>query len=426
MLIIDGKEFVPQDPNRVSVYVCGPTVYAAPHLGNLRSAVNFDVLHRVLKCLYREVMFVRNYTDIDDKIMEASERANVPISVITDRSILDYEEATDKLNVLEPTRKPRVTDSLDIIRRFIFDLIDAGFAYEAEGHVLFDREKSPTFFLNENLRPEDLRGDGDASYKRHPHDFVLWKPSVGEQPGWASPWSYGRPGWHIECSALIAEYLGETIDIHAGGIDLKFPHHENECAQSHARHGKPLANYWLHNGMLELDTGKMAKSQGNVITLDEALSKSKASPEALRYLYLTSHYRQPLTFSYERLAAAETSVKSLQRVMRMVGPMMPEYNYVGPLLDDLNTPRAIAELHALSTEIMSNKANDHDIARFISLADAMGLHNNYETRITDEIVSIQIKRSEARSRRDFAEADRLRDVLLEMGVEVNDAPIRRT
>lgn len=424
MLTLGDREFVPQDPSRVTVYVCGPTVYAQPHIGNLRSAVNFDVLHRVLRRLYGEqsVLFVRNYTDIDDKIMDAAKLHDVDISFITSSAEGHYSDAVTKLNVLPPTLTPRVTESLDDIRGFIADLVAQGHAYESAGHVLFDRTKNPTFFLNENLDPDSLNENHAAEYKRNPRDFVLWKPSSDDQPGWDSPWGRGRPGWHIECSAMIRAHMGETIDIHGGGVDLLFPHHENECAQSHARNGKPLANYWLHNGMLDFG-GKMSKSKGNIKYLDELLEQ--VSPETVRYFFLTGHYRQPLTFSWEHLTAAETSLKSLQRSMRMVGPMHPDYHYVGPLLDDLNTPRAIAELHSLAGAIAAHKASDMDIAKFIALADVMGLHENYEVKIDSFILSLQEERAEARANRDFAKADRLRDELVAMGVEVNDAPIAR-
>jgi cysteinyl-tRNA synthetase len=433
MLKLGGRDFVPQDPTRVTVYVCGPTVYAPPHIGNLRSAVNFDILHRVLRRLYGgdAVTFVRNYTDIDDKIMDAAQKHDVDISVITSSAEGHYHDAVTKLHVLPPTHTPRVTSSMDAIRDFIFHLVEQHDAYESHGHVLFDRTKNPTFFINDNLDPDSLNENHAAEYKRNPRDFVLWKPSTAFQPGWDSPWSRGRPGWHIECSAMIHSLLGDTIDIHAGGVDLKFPHHENECAQSVARTGKPLANYWLHNGMLVLpdnekaarEPGKMSKEKGNIIYLAELLEQ--VSPEAVRYFFLTASYSQPLVFSWEAIDAAEASLKSLQRAMRLVGPMMAEYTYCGPLLDDLNTPRALAELHSLASDVLAHKANDDDIARFIGLADVLGLHENYEVKITDEILEIQMKRASARERRDFAEADRLRDELVAMGVEVNDAPIRR-
>ena len=442
MLKLGQRDFIPQDPARITVYVCGPTVYAQPHIGNLRSAVNFDVLHRVLLRLYGNdaVNFVRNFTDVDDKIMDAAREEAVPISTITERAEQQYVDAVSALHILPPTAAPRVTESMDDIKAFITGLIAQGNAYESAGHVLFDRTKNPTFFLNENLDPDSLVENHNADYKRNARDFVLWKPSSDDQPGWDSPWGRGRPGWHIECSAMIHAHLGQTIDIHGGGVDLKFPHHENECAQSHAHNDQPLANYWLHNGMLQwvydgaklvsgingMRTGKMSKSLGNVLTLDDLIGEGY-SAEAIRYFLLTAHYTQPLSFQHSRsgLDAAQSSMRSLQRAMRMVGPMMPEYSYLGPLLDDLNTPRALAELHALASKVTAHTASDGDIASFIALSDAMGLHENYAVRITDEILAIQVERAEARERRDFAEADRLRDELVAMGVEVNDAPMAR-
>ena len=428
MLILNDKEFVPQDDQRVTVYICGPTVYAPPHIGNLRSAVNFDVLHRVLRRLYPRVDFVRNYTDIDDKIIAVAQgrfgttTLDAAISEITDYFIRVYRHDVEKLHVLPPTAEPRVSKSMDEIRQFIFRLIENGSAYEAHGHVLFDRQKNPTFFLNRTLDPATLNaGEEDVSYKRHPHDFVLWKPSTPDQPGWASQWGIGRPGWHIECSAMIAEHLGETIDIHGGGVDLKFPHHENECAQSHARFGKPLANYWLHNGMLEMK-GKMAKSKGNIKLLDELLEQ--ASPEAVRYFFLTAHYRQPLKFSWEKLDSAAASLRSLHRAMRKVGPRMPTYEYLGPLLRDLNTPKALAETHALAAAISNNTASNEQIEQFISLVDVMGLHENYEENRDDYIIALRAERERARAEKNFAKADKLRDELIAYGVEVNDEPMK--
>jgi cysteinyl-tRNA synthetase len=426
MLYLGDRPFVPQDPNRVTMYVCGPTVYAAPHLGNLRSAVNFDVLHRVLRRLYPEVVFVRNYTDIDDKIMDEARKLGGDMESSM-RSVVEvatniYEAESRKLHILEPTEKPTVSESMDQIRRFIYRLIENGSAYESAGHVLFDRQKNPEFFLNDNLDPALLREGGDADYKRHPHDFVLWKPSTGDQPGWDSPWSFGRPGWHIECSAMILDRLGETIDIHGGGIDLRFPHHENECAQSHALTGKPLARYWVHNGMLDM-RGKMSKSTGNVVNLNAALEQ--VSAETVRYFLLTAHYRQPLKFTWGALDAAETSLVSLQRAMRKVGDRHEE-NYLGPLLQDLNTPRALSEMHALAAKIVNDTATNEEVSRFVSLADVLGLRENYQIFYDSVVMSLITQRDQARREKNFQLADRLRAELVSLGHEVNDAPLERS
>jgi cysteinyl-tRNA synthetase len=421
MLTLGKEPFVPQDPNRVTVYVCGPTVYAPPHLGNLRSAVNFDVLHRVLLRLYPEVVFVRNYTDIDDKIIKVAADLGRPISEVTKSSIDEYITNLKKLNVLPATKSPRVTHSMDEIRRFIHRLIDNGSAYASQGHVLFDRTKNPTFYLNTNLDPSSLNEGDAADYKRHPHDFVLWKPSTDDQPGWDSPWGFGRPGWHIECSAMIREHLGETIDIHGGGADLKFPHHENECAQSHALHGKPLANYWVHNGMLSMD-GKMSKSRGNVWYLGDVQHLV-----SVRYFLLTAHYRQPLECSKLRLEAADSSFRKITRALKVVGTKQPDDSYLGPLLDDLNTPRAIAELHALAAAINSDKATNSEVSAFRSLTDALGLLEKnahiYDFVNTSRVNELQEERMLARLARDFTKADALRIELLKLGVDVNDAPL---
>lgn len=438
-LTLGDREFVPADDQRVTVYQCGPTVYAAPHIGNLRAAVVWDVLHRVLRRLYPEVVFVRNYTDIDDKIMDAARERGEPIENITRAAINDYEADMIGLHVLDPTIKPRVTETLPEIVAFIEQLIQKGFAYESEGHILFDRGNHPTFHLNTNLDPASLEHNEGAGYKRHPADFVLWKPSTDDQPGWDSPWSRGRPGWHIECSAMIAKHVGPTVDIHVGGVDLKFPHHECECAQSHAVHDAPLARYWAHNGMLHwhydgdklanpVKHGKMSKSLGNIVTLSE-LQFRGYSAEAIRYFLLTAHYTQPLLYKTDgetssSLDNAEASMRSLQRTMRKIGPMNASYTFIDPLLDDLNTPRALAKLHELSGMIQGERANDNDIAQFISLADVLGLHENYEVVLSDVAVELMEMRNLARATKDFKTADRIRDRLVEMGVEVNDAPLK--
>lgn len=432
--------FEPADPDRVTMYVCGPTVYDVPHLGNLRSAVVFDVLFRVLRRLYGEhhVAFARNYTDIDDKIIDRANQLGAWPSAVTEPAIAAYESNMKTLHVLPPTLVPRVSEEIEPIIDFIGSLLASGDAYvfgeTGAQTVLFDRQKNPGFFLNRDMDPASLRGE-NVSYKRHPHDFVLWKPVTDEKPqGWSSPWGLGRPGWHIECSAMILGHLGETIDIHGGGGDLKFPHHENECAQSMARNGQPLARYWLHNGMLHwkydgpklakssLD-GKMSKSAGNMVYLDDL---DAFSPEAIRYFLLSAHYRQPLVYGATKnpLMRAEQTVKSLKRAMRKVGPMMPHYDHLGGLLDDLNTPRALAEMNKLSGAIHGNKASDADIERFISLADVLGLHYGFETVASEYVIDLRAQRDGARQRKDFAEADRLRDLLVSLGEEVNDAPLR--
>lgn len=434
-LTLDGRRFEPLNPERVTVYVCGPTVYQPPHLGNLRSAVNFDVLHRVLKRLYPEVVFVRNYTDIDDKIMDAAKAQGLEIDVITNEAIEAYEGDLKYLNVLPPTHAPRVTDSLDDIRAFIYALVANGSAYEKDGHVLFDRQRNPTFHLNTNINPDDLAADGGASYKRHPHDFVLWKPSRDDQPGWASPWGYGRPGWHIECSAMILHTLGETIDIHGGGTDLKFPHHENECAQSVALTGRPLANYWLHNGMLDFG-GKMSKERGNVIYMragpmpwdGQSGLLSLYGSDTVRYFLMTAHYRQPLTYTEASLDRAEISMRSLRRALAKYAFERPrEIAYVGGLADDLNTPRAISEAHALANVINRGEETTEQVEQYYSLMDALGMVGLFSRVVNPhdhEVEEMMQQRTMARDRRDFAEADRLRDLILARGVEVNDAPLK--
>lgn len=441
ILKLGDRDFVPQKPDAVSMYVCGPTVYDRPHIGNLRSAVVFDVLYRVLRRLYPRVDFVRNYTDIDDKIMAKAAVRDLWPSQFAEDMIVLYEQDVAALHVLDPTEKPRVTWFIDEIIDFIKALVASGHAYAAGDPVgqivFFDRAKHPEFFLNTKIDPASLIEAGDANdLKRHPHDFVLWKPVCAAKPsGYPSPWGLGRPGWHIECSAMIRHHLGETIDIHGGGVDLKFPHHENECAQSHALTGKPLAHYWVHNGMLlwKYDgpklvkgtrDGKMSKSLDNIVQLPDLLGEF--SPEAIRYFLLSAHYRQPLIYaeSKEPLRRAEATMKTLKRAMRKVGPMMPDYTYIEPLLSDLNTPRALAQLNKLGSAIHANMATDEQIAQFISLADVLGLHHGFLEKTSEGADEIRAQRAAARARKDFEEADRLRDLLVASGVEVNDAPLK--
>jgi cysteinyl-tRNA synthetase len=374
--------FTPADPARVTLYVCGPTVYDRAHLGNARAAVVFDTLYRVLQDKYPEVVYARNITDVDDKINQAAAERGVPIGAITAETERYYLEDMDALGVLRPVLQPRVTDHIPQIIALVEKLIAAGHAYEAEGHVLFDVPSMPDYGrLSGHSRDELIAGArvDVAPYKRDPADFVLWKPSTPDLPGWDSPWGRGRPGWHIECSAMIEAHLGETIDIHGGGADLIFPHHENEIAQSTcAHHGAPLARYWLHNGMLRVEGEKMSKSLGNFFTVRDLVDR--APGEAIRLLLLSSHYRQPLDWTEKGLQEAIGALDRFYLALRRVQDLKDEANkgklvfstldevrarldairapneVVAALSDDLNTPLAISILHKLVTEM--NKTTD--------------------------------------------------------------------
>src|SRR5690242_16074950 len=353
------EAFAPLDPERVTMYVCGPTVYHYVHIGNARPYVLFGLLARLLRRRYPRVVYARNITDVDDKINAAALAAGTPITVVTDRYAAAFREDMAKLGADMPDVEPHATAHIAPIIAMCERLIADGYAYAAEGHVLFDVASYADYGQLSRRSVDDMIAGARvevAPYKRNPADFVLWKPSTPELPGWDSPWGRGRPGWHIECSAMAAAHLGETIDIHAGGNDLMFPHHENEIAQSTCAHGgKVFARYWLHNGMLTFDGKKMSKSLGNVLHVHELL---KHHPhEALRLLLLRGHYRQPLDWSDETLKQAKATLDGWYGVLRdladvevKVGDADVPASIENALCDDLNTPQAFAELAKLADE----------------------------------------------------------------------------
>src|SRR6185437_7392594 len=353
------ETFTPLDPERVTMYVCGPTVYHYVHIGNARPYVLFGLLARLLRRQYPRVVYARNITDVDDKINAAALAAGTPIGVITDRYAAAFRGDMAKLGADAPDVEPHATAHIGEIIAMCERLIADGHAYAAEHHVLFDVASYPDYGQLSRRSVDDMIAGARvevAPYKRNPADFVLWKPSTPELPGWDSPWGRGRPGWHIECSAMAAAHLGDTIDIHAGGNDLMFPHHENEIAQSTCAHdGKVFARYWLHNGMLTFDGKKMSKSLGNVLQLHELLQKHP--PEVLRYLLLRAHYRQPLDWSDETLKQAKATLDGWYGVLRdlfdvalTIGDADVPASIEAALCDDLNTPQAFAELAKLASE----------------------------------------------------------------------------
>ena len=358
------ETFVPADPGRPTMYVCGPTVYNYAHIGNGRAAVVFDLLYRVLKQRFGDVLYARNVTDVEDKIIKAAAERGLTTEAIAAEFTRAYHEDMDALNVLRPSVEPFATGHIPNMVAMIVALIANGFAYEAEGHVLF-HVPSYTDYGRLSRRSRDEMIDGArvevAPYKRDPADFVLWKPSTPEQPGWDSPWGRGRPGWHIECSAMVEAHLGVTIDIHGGGQDLKFPHHENERAQSVCAHdGAPLARFWLHNGFLDIDQEKMSKSLGNVLLVRDLLAE--APGEAIRYALLGAHYRKPLNWSTATLDRAKQALDRFYLTLRdLPGPnqapadTMPN-NVLAALEDDLNTPQAFAKLRTLARQ--ANASDD--------------------------------------------------------------------
>ena len=437
------EKFVPANREHISLYVCGPTVYNFAHMGNARPAVVFDVLYRLLKRTYPRVTYARNFTDIDDKINAAAETAGVPISQITNTYIEAYQEDMAALGVLVPDIEPRVTDHVSDIIDMIEDLINNGHAYAAENHVLFDVNSFEDYGKLSGRSLDDMRAGARvevAPFKLNAADFVLWKPSADNQPGWGSPWGRGRPGWHIECSAMIGKHFGRSIDIHGGGQDLIFPHHENEIAQGTcAWPGETYCRYWIHNGFVTIDGVKMSKSLGNVRLVRELLEDVPG--EAIRFALLSAHYRSSIDLSDRSLRDARHGLDRLYGAMRELSNIEPsdEGGRLTPVLtaleDDLNTPVAIAELFALAKAAFKATTSEERAAIKASMIDAgnlLGLLNAdpeiwfTSTSETDPelplIKRLIADREAARVAGDFGEADRLRTVLLTMGVLLDDSP----
>ncbi|MBC6941595.1 MAG: cysteine--tRNA ligase [Xanthomonadales bacterium] len=437
------EEFVPLDPQRVTLYVCGPTVYNYVHIGNARPPVVFGLLARLLRRLYPQVVYARNITDVDDKINTAAREAGVPIEVITSGYAKAYLEDMARLGADPADLTPHATAHIAPIIAMCERLIAAGHAYAADGHVLFDVASFPAYGALSGRSVEDMIAGARievAPYKKNPADFVLWKPSTPDLPGWDSPWGRGRPGWHIECSAMAATHLGQTIDIHAGGNDLMFPHHENEIAQSTCAHGgKPFARYWLHNGMLTFDGRKMSKSLGNVLVLHELLDQYPG--EVLRLVLLKAHYRQPLDWSDAALAQARATLDGWYTLLRDLAHVAVDASErVAPaaveaaLCDDLNTPEAFAILAGLAAAARGAPAGAEQRrakAALLGAADLLGiLQQDPEDWFKQDLGTAALDAAEiqrrvdarvaAKQARDFASADRIRAELLALGVVIED------
>jgi cysteinyl-tRNA synthetase len=438
------EAFEPQDPKRVTMYVCGPTVYSFAHIGNARPAVVFDVLARVLRRKYGQgaVAYARNITDIDDKINAAAQKEGVGIDVITARYAKVYHDDMAALGVARPDFEPRVTGHLPTIIAMIEKIIAAGHAYAAEGHVLFNVPSYAGYGeLSKRDRRELIAGARVevAPYKKDAGDFVLWKPSTPDQPGWDSPWGRGRPGWHIECSAMSEKVLGETIDIHGGGMDLVFPHHENERAQSVCAHGgKVFARYWLHNGFLTVDSEKMAKSVGNVLLVHDLVKEHPG--EAIRLALLNGHYRQPLDWTGETVPNARRQLDRLYGALRELEGVAAEpghgasANFIAALEDDLNTPMALADLFELARQANVAPAQDKPRikAQFQASAALLGLLQQAPEAWfkwapagsgvdEGEIQQLVDARAAARKAKNYAEGDRIKAKLAAMGVVIEDS-----
>ena len=437
------EEFVPLDENNVRMYVCGPTVYDRAHLGNAKTPVVFDVLFRVLRHKYgaEHVTYVSNITDVDDKILNKHKETGKSIREITEQTYQWYVDDMAKLNVLAPNYRPRATEYIGEMIKLVELLLANGHAYEAEGHVLFDVDSMPNYgFLSGRTQKEMLAGARIevADYKKNPADFVLWKPSEADQPGWDSPWGYGRPGWHLECSAMSSKLLGNSFDIHGGGSDLIFPHHENECAQSLCAHpGESFARYWVHGGMLMVDGVKMSKSLGNFYTIDEVLDKAPA--EALRLLFLTTHYHQPFNFTFEGLEQAKQNLDKFYNALLRVKDVSPAENAVADervvqaLEDDLNTPLALSFIHELANRLNKAESTEEQAtakAVLLRSADLLGLlwqepEEWFKGGAADEAAEIEAliaQRAAAKKNKDFALADKIRNELKEKGILLEDGP----
>ena len=433
------RAFAPADPERVTLYVCGPTVYDHIHIGNARPLVVFDLLARLLRRLYPQVRYARNLTDIDDKILERAEREGCDYAVVTARYIAAFHEVCAALGGLDADLEPRATETLPAMRAMIERLLASGHAYEAAGHVLFAVERFDGYGALSGRRLEEMVAGARvevADYKRQPGDFVLWKPSAEDQPGWDSPWGRGRPGWHLECSCMIAEHLGPTIDIHGGGQDLVFPHHENERAQSCCAYpGEAFVRHWVHNGYVTVDGEKMAKSVGNVVQVRDLLGDQPG--ELLRLALLHAHYRKPLDWTADLLRQARGALDRLYRAWQAAGApaadgAAPHPELLAALLDDLNTPLALRRLQSEAARLQAQPEPAaarrlHAGAQLLGVlaqspeqwfhADGQDARGGLDAQ---EIERLIVARSAARAQRDFAEADRIRDALAAAGVAVED------
>jgi len=438
---LSGKKEIlkPSDPKHVKIYACGPTVYNYAHIGNARMAVVFDTFVRTLRFIFPKVTYVSNITDIDDKIIEAAVEQNVEISVITKKFTKIYNEDMAKLNVLEPDVQPKATEYIPEMIDLIKELIEKDFAYEKDGHVLFHVPNYENYGkLSNRIKDEQIAGSrvDVADFKKDPADFVLWKPSTDEQPGWDSPWGTGRPGWHTECSAMSEKTLGLPLDVHGGGRDLIFPHHENEIAQScctAAENSNPesYAKYWMHNGFVTVDGEKMSKSLGNIILVNELTQKYHG--EVIRLALLSTHYRQALDWNDNVIYQAKKLLDKLYSLLNELNEVKeikePDNDLIEILLDDLNTPGLLANINKLIKNAGSLEEGDKPYLKsnLLLIGKVMGIledqsYNQISGEFKDKVDSLIEDRSNAKKKRDFELADKIRSELIELGVEINDSP----
>ncbi len=424
------EQFVPRNNKEVGMYVCGPTVYDDPHIGNARPLVIFDILFRVLKNKFKNVKYVRNITDIDDKIIKSSQDQNISTKELTEKVTKSFLDDCSYLNCENPSHQPKATEHIDLMIKMISELLKKGFAYENNKHVYFEVKKFSDYGKLSNKKLEDLIAGSRVEIsdnKQNSEDFVLWKPSKSDEPSWNSPWGKGRPGWHLECSAMSKKFLGNEFDIHGGGIDLLFPHHENEIAQSRcANETSTFANYWIHNAFITMSNEKMAKSQGNILKIKNF--RKKISGQVLRLALMSAHYKQPLDWNDKLLSECENTLDKWYRVYsNNLKTSKISDEILKPLFDDLNTPGYIANLH----QLYEKASKGHDQQLFVSACKFVGLLNeDYENwqqykkdkasiNETDILNKIEL-RNKARKNRDYKEADRIRNELLDKGVLIED------
>ena len=419
--------FQPIDKDAIKVYACGPTLYNNPHIGNFRPIIIFDILFRILKQIYGDgrVTYVRNITDIDDKIINKANDLGLSTSDLVSKTEIVYQKNLEALNILRPSFEPKATDYIPKMIEMIETLITKGYAYESSNHVLFETRKFQDYGTLSKFSFKDIISGARveiADYKKNPEDFVLWKPSKVNEPSWSSPWGEGRPGWHIECSAMISDLLGPSIDIHAGGIDLIFPHHENEIAQSTCFHNCKMSNYWLHNGFINFQGEKMSKSFGNITIVDDLLSVHE--PITIKYALLTTHYRQPIDFSYDLLTYSQNIIEKWEGFISDTNNNKLDSEFIMALYDDLNTTKALMRLQQLFNELKKSPNDDELRSYFNNGLKILGLNPNFkekEISLDKEFIENMISsRSDAKFNKNYELADQIRNELLNEGILLED------
>ena len=419
--------FQPIDKDAIKVYACGPTLYNNPHIGNFRPIIIFDILFRILKQIYGDgrVTYVRNITDIDDKIINKANDLGLSTSDLVSKTEIVYQKNLEALNILRPSFEPKATDYIPKMIEMIETLITKGYAYESSNHVLFETRKFQDYGTLSKFSFKDIISGARveiADYKKNPEDFVLWKPSKVNEPSWSSPWGEGRPGWHIECSAMISDLLGPSIDIHAGGIDLIFPHHENEIAQSTCFHNCKMSNYLLHNGFINFQGEKMSKSLGNITIVDDLLSVHE--PITIKYALLTTHYRQPIDFSDDLLTYSQNIIEKWEGFISDTNNNKLDSEFIMALYDDLNTPKALMRLQQLFNELKKSPNDDELRSYFNNGLKILGLNPNFkekEISLDKEFIENMIsRRSDAKFNKNYELADQIRNELLNEGILLED------